>query len=252
VNFYIPHFHCCNKSSVYPPPASVHILARFTAVHVPQRKECPGHWWMWPHRQYDELVPHVCLPCVHEQHASCTSIHGNQVGWGSVIALANSINPNPRPIQWLGKYCSACQQVRAEAPLCWSAFVTMLTEAHLPTHLATRLQIPAYIALVSCPPRRMVKWSDRHLHYTIYQWKISTWNSLPQRCVFTSDHKCDFLVLFTRSQVRWASSANKIYWCLWGCATNQYQCSNRLSKSQVRRLNVLEMALLCGKHRVEW
>jgi hypothetical protein len=102
-----------------------------------------------PHRQCDELGPHMCPPCIHEQDTSCTSNHGNQVGWGSVIALAKSMNP--RPIHWLGKYCSACQLVHAEAPLCWSAFVTLLTETHLPSHPSARLQTPCILHLSAVP-----------------------------------------------------------------------------------------------------
>lgn len=58
-------------------------------------------------------------------------------------------------------------------------------------------------------------------------------------CVFTSDHKCDILVLLTRSKVIWASSANKMYWYMWGCATNQWQCSNHLPKSPGSRFECI-------------
>jgi hypothetical protein len=74
---------------------NVRLQPRYTFLPVPQQnvssdEECRGHCCVWPHRNCDELSPHVCSPCVPTNNFHVSTHKEIKEDGGPATAVTNS------------------------------------------------------------------------------------------------------------------------------------------------------------------
>jgi hypothetical protein len=144
----------------------------------------------------------------------CIPASGNQ-GCSPIMALANYKYPQGKSNDQENGDLGTAPRVDRYAGTLRRAGVLWGTAPSRSGSSSSRT--PRRLLLSAGLPRRMAHWADRHskpprtLGGNRY-WEFAS--SVP--CPLTSDHKCEFIVLFTSSWVKLVSSANKMYRWRWG------------------------------------
>ena len=174
------------------------------------------------------------------------------MGSDPVTVVGNSVHCHDQSID-LGIYDSdtALRPDWNEAALrhADSTFVVVFVEEHslrvLAVHLAKSWRI---CHLSDVAGKCMDQW--HHTFMAMRCWKLLS--TVP--CGLSRSHKWEFLVLLTPSQVKWASSVNKMLRIIWGLELIQWHDSNRLHLSAGSRCWMFWMwyryiPSVCGVHR---